>query len=85
MAMALGDGVVVVEQRTSSAALSAVFIGDHNRRDPSVSSATGEVSAVFTQTGDGLSVFFCAGEVEHCAALQGSVGFPLIPVAKAYR
>lgn len=76
MAMALGYGVVVVEQRTSSAALSAFFISDHYRGDSSVAYAAGEMSAVFTQAGDGLAVFFCAGEVEHCAALQGSVVIP---------
>ncbi|WP_161547948.1 hypothetical protein [Pseudomonas sp. Q1] len=83
MAMALGNCVVVVEQRTSSAALSAFFISDHDRCDPSVSSAAGEVSAVLTQAGDGLAVFFCAGEVEHCVALQGSVVIPSSPRKKA--
>lgn len=41
MTMALGNGVVVVEQRTSSAALSAIFISDHDRRDPLLASVTG--------------------------------------------
>lgn len=81
--MPLGSGVIVVEQRTSSAALSAVFIGDYDRRDPSVSSAASEVSGVFAQACDGLPVFLSAGEIEHCIALQGSVVIPSSPREKA--
>ena len=79
----MGSGVIVVEQRTSSAALSTVFVGDHDSGDTSVASAASEVSGVFAQACDGLSVFFSAGEIEHCIALQGLVVIPSSPREKA--
>lgn len=85
MAVPLILCVVVVEQRSGCAVFLSLIVRTDGRCDAGVAAIGEEPNAVVAQDCNGLACFLRAGEVEHCIALQGSVGFPLSPVAKAYR